>query len=105
MRETTRVHLLMIEVNALLDKGDFLDPALVHEAIQQERLLHLLFDTFPTDLSLFTEGEDAEALHELLGRVENAIDAERKFGVSRNGLSLIMAFCICALQTIHDEAV
>ncbi len=95
--------MLMIEVNALLDKGDFLEPERVHDAISQERLLHLLSDTFPTDLSLFEDESDRKSLEELLGRVENGIDAERKFGVSRNGLSLIMAYCIAALQTIRSE--
>ncbi len=95
--------MLMINVNALLDKGEVLDPEDVHQAIREERLLHFLSDRFPTDLSLFENGEDVAALNEILSRIEGALDAERKFGVSRNGLALIMAYCITALQMSRDE--
>jgi hypothetical protein len=54
------------------------------------------------DLSMFDKGK-RDALTDEWQRIDNAIDPRRKFGVERNGLALLLAFCLEGIQQRQDR--
>lgn len=72
-------------------------------AIEDGRIFEVLKERFPTmDLSLFNEAERAEVLNEWQ-QLSNVADSRRKFGVSRDGLCLLVAYCTEMSQRLIRE--
>ncbi len=94
------IHLtfLAFQLNAELDAGRHLDVSAVHTNIAQGTLFSWLKSEFPRmDLSIFYEDVQQE-IGEALERLDNAVDAWRKYGVKRNGLSLLVGHMLELIQ-------
>ncbi len=95
---------LAFQFNMLLDQGETLPIEEVQEKIEDGSLFGWLEDRYAKepcflDLSLYEaqeRGTIVAAFQELLG-----VSADRKFGITHNGISLCLAFCIEVL--LHPD--
>lgn len=100
-----RYTFLAFQFNLLLDQGETLPIEDVQEKIEDGSLFDWLEERYGKephflDLSPYEDQERGTilaAFQELLG-----VNADRKFGVTRNGISLCLAFCIEVLQHPDD---
>lgn len=100
-----RYTFLAFQFNMLLDQGEILSIEEVQEKVEDGSLFGWLEDRYGKephflDLSPYDAQERATimaAFQELLG-----VNADRKFGATRNGISLCLAFCIEVLQHPDD---
>jgi hypothetical protein len=103
---TPRYSFLAFELNALLDRGLSIHVEETHKRIADGTLFDWLEERFRPepnylDLSLY-EGPERQGMLEIFGSLSNAVDAKRKMGVERNGLALLVAYCIEVMQ--HPDA-
>lgn len=86
-------------LNLLVDSGEFLDLSETHKKLNQGGLFlwlkSLYGDRF--DISLYSKTE-LDAIEEFFGNLSNSVDEERKMGISKNGLCLLVAYCFEGLQ-------
>lgn len=102
MNETLRFTQLGFHLNALLDRGATLDIDDTRKHIDDRSLLSWLKETFGDDIDLSLHGpDDQAAVLDLFESLANAVDSRRKFGVERNGLALLVAYCFEGLQQLH----
>jgi hypothetical protein len=98
----TKITMLLFELNHALDTGKYGDISKqeVYEAIRTASVPQLLKRHLgdDVDLSLHTP-EDWADFHEEWESMVNAIDPSRKFGVSNNGLCLLIAYLIQRIQS------
>jgi len=101
MRPLIRFTYLSFELNALLDEGKFLEITEVQDSIENESIFDFLKEKFvgKIDLSLYRE-EDKKELMDFFKGLSNVVDARRKFGVEKNGISLLLAYCIEGIQQL-----
>jgi hypothetical protein len=100
-----RYTFLAFQFNMLLDQGETLPIEEVQEKIEDRSLFEWLESRYGKephylDLSPYEAQEQRTilaAFQDLAG-----VNADRKFGVTRNGLSLCLAFCIEILQHPDD---
>jgi hypothetical protein len=102
MDATLRYTLLGFEVTALLDQGEVLDFDDTHKHAVEETLFEWLKSQFRDriQLGLYEDADKAE-VSERFASLANAVDSRRKFGVERNGLALIAAYCFEMIQELH----
>jgi len=102
MNETLKFTHLGFLLNALLDCGSALDIDDTRKHIGDGSLFNWLTETFGNDidLSLYRPDDEATVL-DLFESVANAANSRRKFGVERNGLALLVAYCFEGLQQLH----
>jgi len=102
MNETFKFTHLGFLLNALLDRGSALDIDDTRKHIDDGSLFNWLTETFGNDidLSLYRPDDEATVLG-LFESVANAANSRRKFGVERNGLALLVAYCFEGLQQLH----
>jgi hypothetical protein len=97
---------LLFELNALLDTGKYnsIDIESVKEAISNRSVPSYLkrISGGELDVSLL-QTDDWNALHSEWDDMSNAIDAERKMGVRRNGICLLIAYLTESLQRTIRE--
>lgn len=102
MDATLRYTLLGFGVNALLDRGESLDIDETRKHAGEESLLGWLKDRFGQDIDLSPyEAADKAEVSERFASLANAVDSRRKFGVERNGLALISAWCFEMVQEMN----
>jgi hypothetical protein len=102
MDATLRYTQLGFGLISLLDKGEVLDFDATHKHLEAGSLFTWLKDQFGDRLALsFYADNDKEAVLELFSSLANVADSRRKFGVERNGLALLAAYCFEALQQMH----
>jgi len=94
-----RFTLLSFHFNSLIDQGEFLDIKETYQKIDSGELFNWLKEKFSNrlDLSLYDE-DDRKYFTNFFGSLYNAVDAERQFGVIKNGLCLLLAYCIEGIQ-------
>lgn len=100
-----RYTFLAFQFNMLLDQGEKISLEETRERISDGSLLDWLDDRYGKephylDLSLYGTAERQTILESFQG-LSNNVDADRKLGVSHNGISLCLAYCIEILQ--HPE--
>lgn len=102
MDKTLRLTTLGFSLNSLLDHGETASIEDVHKHISDGSLFTWLSGTYGggIDLSLY-QPEDETAVLDLFGNLASAVNARRKFGVERNGLALLAAYCFEGLQRLH----
>ncbi len=96
--------LLAFELNALLDRGESLKIEDVKARIDDGSLLVWIKGEYPNlTTGSFDVIEGNEAL-ELFAYLAGDVDEGRKFGIESNGLALLVAYCIEAIQQLvgHD---
>lgn len=99
MQPHLRYTLLAFHLNALLDQGRILDIDETLARAEAGDVLDWLTELFGPEVDLSLMGlQDRTAVIETFRGIANAVDARRKFGVERNGLALLVAYCIQALQ-------
>ena len=101
MSDPTRYGALALGLCALLDEGAALDPAETVGRLHDGTLFGWLGETFRhgLSLSLFTP-EDLAVMLARFRELHSAVSASRVYGIERNGLALLLAFCVHAL---HDS--
>lgn len=99
MQPQLRFTLLALHLNALLDGGHALDIQHTRVHVDTGDVLDWLTGHFggAVDLSLMGPSDRAIVIEAFQGYA-NTIDAQRKFGVQRNGLALLLAYCIEGIQ-------
>lgn len=102
MDMTLRYTLLGIEFVAMLDRGGVLDIDETREHLEDGSLFAWLKSQYGDDINLseYRPADQAEVL-DRFASLANAVDARRKFGVERNGLALLAAYCFEMLQEMH----
>jgi hypothetical protein len=102
MRHPLSYTFLGFHLNSLVDSGEYLDYDETTLHIDNKDVLSWLLQKFPSrlDLSLFDD-DISEKVESYFESMHNAVDAERKFGVKKNGLCLLIAYCFEAAQ--RDE--
>jgi len=101
-----RYTFLAFQFNMLLDQGEVIPIEEVQERIMDGSLLDWLDDRYGKephylDLSSYENQERQEINAAFRALLEN-VNADRKLGVSRNGIALCLAYCIEILQ--HPDA-
>jgi hypothetical protein len=99
MEKKLHYTLLAFHFNALLDSGEVLDITETKQMIDQRKLFPWLKDKFANDIdiSLFQPAA-LEEISDLFSNIRNVVDAKSKFGVEKNGLALLVAYCLEAIQ-------
>jgi hypothetical protein len=88
--------------NMLLDRGESLDLNETKQHIGDESLLTWLDGSFPSmnaGLSSMSTADQARVYERFKNMALRG--TEQKYGVSRNGLALVVAYCIQAIQDLH----
>lgn len=100
MKHPVKFTFLGFHFNSLLDSGEFLDLKETHQKIKERELFEWLKQKFEDrlDVSLYTETE-LEELEDFFRGLSWNVDEERKMGVSKNGLCLLLAYCFEGAQT------
>jgi hypothetical protein len=93
-----RYTFLAFEINALLDLGLSASVEDVLNRLDDGTIIDWLATTFEgkVDLSLYGAAERETMAEELVQMT--AANARKKFGVERNGLCLLVAYCLQILQ-------
>ncbi|MEG1563034.1 MAG: hypothetical protein RR365_04820 [Bacteroides sp.] len=86
---------LGVHLNSLLDKGETWNIADILFKAEQETLVSWLETQL--DMSPF-DTDDKRVLSEEFASLANAVDAEKKMGVSQNGICLLIAYCFELIQ-------
>lgn len=99
MNITLRYTLLGFSLNSIIDRGEVLDIQETRNAINGERLFPWLKDKYgrDIDISLYSDS-DLREINDLFANLNNVVDAESKLGIKRNGLCLLVAYCIEGIQ-------
>lgn len=99
MNSPVRYTFLGFYLNSLVDEGNFLDLEETHQQIRNRTLFKWLKEKFDEniDLSIYSKTELDELQH-LFENLSVSTDEERKMGVKKNGLCLLVAYCFQGLQ-------
>lgn len=103
MNPVIRYTFLAFEINHQIDEGKKLDIEETKSHIVDGTLFDWLKGQYDDmDLSLYREDEKSKVLELFVSLKEN-VDSRRKFGVEKDGLSLLLAYCIEGLQQLRHE--
>jgi hypothetical protein len=83
----------------LVDSGESLDLSDTHDKLDNGGLFNWLKFKFGDrlDISLYSQ-EELNSIEEFFGSLSNVVDEERKMGISKNGLCLLVAYCFEGIQ-------
>jgi hypothetical protein len=103
----TRWTLLILQLNSLVDAGKSLPITDVGTHIDDGSILEWLAHAFPgpeLDLSIYQQSDlyKPAKMVDFLQRLHNAYGPRKKFGVERNGLCMLIAYCNEAVQEGGD---
>lgn len=102
MHKVLRYTLLGFYINSNLDTSKHCSVNEIRAYIHDGSLFDWIEKNLKdVDLSLYTDSDKEEIL-ELFSGLADTVDEERKFGVSNNGLNLLIAYCFEALQQMRD---
>jgi len=104
MKHPVKFTFLGFYLNSLVDRGKFVELEEIHKHIRNKTLFSWLGEKYSDylDLSLYSIDE----LNEIVGffdGLSTAVDEERKMGISKNGLCLLVAYCFEGLQRKPGE--
>lgn len=99
MKHPVKFTFLGFYFNSLIDSGEFLDIKETNKKIEDRKLFEWLKNLYGDrlDISLYTDVELSK-LENFFGSLSWNVDAERKMGVSKNGLCLLVAYCLEGAQ-------
>jgi len=102
MNPTLRYTHLGFAVTALLDREEPLAAEEAHQYVEDGSLFAWLSRRYDgeIDLSIFEAADRDDVLGRFRALAEVA-DSRRKFGIERNGLALLAAWCFEVLQQMH----
>lgn len=104
MQHPIRFTYLGFHFNSLVDSGEYLDLKETHLHINEMTLFSWLKGKYVNrfDISLFKE-EELIVIESFFANLSFNIDAERKMGVTKNGLCLLIAYCFEGAQSKASE--
>jgi hypothetical protein len=88
---------LASELNALLDEGKSITIDEAHQGIE-DRSLFVRLQELGADVSSYRDEDERRTILNMFASLSATADGKRKFGVSRNGLALWLAYCLQILQ-------
>lgn len=99
MRHPLTYTFLGFYFNSLVDSGEFLDLAETHDKIRSKKLFEWLMSMYSDrlDISLFTI-DQLNKIEDFFESLSITTDEARKMGIERNGLCLLVAYCLEAAQ-------
>lgn len=99
MKYPVKYTFLGFYLNSIIDNGGFVELEIIQSKINDKAVLSYLKEKFgdELDISLYTEPEISK-LEEYFYNLHSAVDARRKFGIEKNGICLLVAYCLNALQ-------
>lgn len=104
MNPVIRYTFLAFELNHQIDEGKKLDLEETKAHIADGTLFEWLKAQFDGDIDLsIYKDEDKEKVLELFVALKENVDSRRKFGVEKDGLSLLLAYCIEGLQELRHQ--
>ncbi|WP_312765775.1 hypothetical protein [Epilithonimonas sp.] len=91
-------------LNSIIDNGGFVELEIVQSKINDKKVLSFLKERFgdDLDLSLYTKNEIID-LEEYFYDMYSLVDSKRKFGIEKNGICLLVAYCLNALQNNNEN--
>ena len=95
------ITLLAFKLNSLMDAEDRVPIAEVQEHLEDKTVFRWLEERLDRDHFSITYAEQSDAeetLLDLFSQLWNAVDARRKFGIEHDGIALLLAYCIEAIQ-------
>lgn len=106
MRHPITYTFLGFHFNSLVDQGEELDLQQTHDKIRKKELFPWLKEQFGDllDISLFSES-DIDIIESYFESMSNAVNERRKFGVTKNGLCLLVAYCFEAAQRSEKDLI
>lgn len=86
-------------LNSLVDSGEFISLSEIKIEISKRSVLIFLKSKYEDkfDISLYTKAE-LETLEDFFNGLNDVVDEQRKMGIEKNGLCLLIAYCFEALQ-------
>jgi hypothetical protein len=102
MRHPVTYTFLGFYFNSLVDSGEVLDLRETHSKIRSKKLFEWLMSMYSDrlDISLFTK-DQLNKIEDFFESLSIATDEARKMGIEKNGLCLLVAYCLEAAQ--RDE--
>lgn len=99
MRHPVKFTFLGFHFNSLVDAGEILDLKTTHEKIRSKQLFKWLKIRYGNrlDISLFNKIQLGE-IESFFESLSVATDESRKMGIEKNGLCLLVAYCLEAAQ-------
>lgn len=91
-------------LNSIIDNGGFIDLDIVKNEIENRTIFNYLRRSFgeELDVSLYTD-EEIKEIEDYFYNLDNVADSRRKFGIEKNGICLLVAYCFNALQNNPEE--
>lgn len=86
-------------LNSLVDSGEFISLSEIKIEISKRTVLSFLKSKYEDkfDISLYTKTE-LETMEDFFNGLNDVVDEQRKMGIEKNGLCLLIAYCFEALQ-------
>jgi hypothetical protein len=102
MRHPVTFTFLGFYFNSLVDAGEFLDLQETHNKIRSKQLFDWLMSMYSDrlDISLFTK-KQLGVIEDFFEGLSTTTDEARKMGIEKNGLCLLVAYCLEGAQ--RDE--
>ncbi|GHC66572.1 hypothetical protein [Ulvibacter litoralis] len=104
MRHPVTFTFLGFHFNSLVDQGEFVDFKLMHNKISSGNLFEWLTELFgdKLDFSLFTK-EEIKKIESFFLSLSEYTDENRKMGINKNGLCLLVAYCFEGAQRKPED--
>jgi len=99
MRHPVKYTFLGFHLNSLVDAGEFLDLKATHEKIRSKQLFDWLTTMYgdKIDISLYDKTQ-LNKIEDFFKSLSITTDEARKMGIEKNGLCLLIAYCLEAAQ-------
>ena len=99
MQKVIRFTFLGFHLNSIKDSGLDLNLEETEKHLDKKTLFPFLKEKFGSslDISIYTPTE-IEEMEEFFSGLYCSVDAERKFGIKNDGLSLLIAYCLEGVQ-------
>jgi hypothetical protein len=99
MRHPVKFTFLGFYFNSLVDSGEFLDLRATHNKIRSKQLFNWLMTMYSDrlDISLFSR-EQLNEIEDFFESLSIVTDEARKMGIEKNGLCLLVAYCLEGAQ-------
>ena len=99
MKHPVKFTFLGFYFNSLVDSGEFLDLKETHSKIRNKELFSWLLTMYSgrLDVSLFSK-EQLDEIEDFFESLSITTDEARKMGIEKNGLCLLVAYCLEAAQ-------
>ena len=103
MSRTITYTFISFQLNSLLDEGLFLDYKEIARHLKTKTVFDLLKQKFGQQIDLSIDAQELREISDLFFDLYEVVNEQRKFGVSKNGISLVLAYCIEGIQQEYSK--